>query len=157
MALTLGSSGTASRSAQSGVTYLGASQTAVVYTTFTIAGSAIAFSSSSGNLYIYGLSQPAVTSFVVPSSEMWHLVDIYISSSLSIDAQFQLVVNGIVQPLVIELNSTIVTNSARVKLPTPFTILPNQTISTNFLIYTANGATTSVTENCFLVFVRQPL
>jgi hypothetical protein len=136
---------------------LSSRQTSTLYTTFSIPASAAAVTTVSGTMYPFGLQQPSQTSIVVPSTEKWYLADFYVDSSLSIDVQIQLVVNGIPQALVVNLNSTIVTNSARFVLPTPILIMPNQTFSVNFITYTANSATTAVSENCFLVFLREPI
>lgn len=136
---------------------LSSRQTSVIYASMTIAGSAGAITTVSGTLYPFGLSQPSQTSIVVPSTEKWYLADFYVDSALTIDVQIQLVVNGIPQALVVNLNSTIVTNSARFVLPTPILIMPNQTFSVNFITYTANSATTAVTQYCFLAFLREPL
>jgi hypothetical protein len=135
---------------------LSARQASVIYTTFSIPALAAANTTVSGTLYPFGLTQPSQTSIVVPSTEKWYLADLYVDSALKVDAQFQMVVNGIPQALVVNMNSTIVTNSARFVLPTPILIMPNQTFSVNFITYTPNSASTTLTEHCFLAFLREP-
>lgn len=132
------------------------SQTSVVFTTFSLSASLPANSTVSGVMYPFGLSQPSQVSIVVPSTEKWYLADFYVDSALTVDLQIQFVINGIVQPLVVNLNSTIVSNSARFHLPTPILVMPNQTFSVNAITYTANG-TTAITENVYLAFVRMPV
>lgn len=135
---------------------LNAMQTNTVYTTFSIAGSAPASTQVMGTLYEYGLGLPSVATINVPSSEVWHLADVFVQSALTIDLQFQLIINGLIQPLVFNLNSAIVSNNARFKLPTPITIMPNSNFSVNVITYSANSATTAVTEACYVVFLRSP-
>lgn len=132
------------------------SQTSVVFTTFSLSASLPASSTVSGVMYPFGLSQPSQVSIVVPSTEKWYLADFYVDSALTVDLQIQFVINGIVQPLVVNLNSTIVSNSARFHLPTPILVMPNQTFSVNAITYTANGST-AITENVYLAFVRMPV
>ena len=115
------------------------SQTSVVFTTFSLSASLPASSTVSGVMYPFGLSQPSQVSIVVPSTEKWYLADFYVDSALAVDLQIQFVINGIVQPLVVNLNSTIVSNSARFHLPTPILVMPNQTFSVNAITYTVNG------------------
>ena len=132
------------------------SQTSVVFTTFSLSASLPASSTVSGVMYPFGLSQPSQVSIVVPSTEKWYLADFYVDSALTVDLQIQFVINGIVQPLVVNLNSTIVSNSARFHLPTPILVMPNQTFSVNAITYTVNGTAAS-TENVYLAFVRMPV
>ncbi len=132
------------------------SQTSVVFTTFSLSASLPASSTVSGVMYPFGLSQPSQVSIVVPSTEKWYLADFYVDSALAVDLQIQFVINGIVQPLVVNLNSTIVSNSARFHLPTPILVMPNQTFSVNAITYTVNGTAAS-TENVYLAFVRMPV
>ena len=135
---------------------LATSQTSVVFTTFSLSASLPASSTVSGVMYPFGLSQPSQVSIVVPSTEKWYLADFYVDSALAVDLQIQFVINGIVQPLVVNLNSTIVSNSARFHLPTPILVMPNQTFSVNAITYTVNGTAAS-TENVYLAFVRMPV
>ena len=133
---------------------MGNAQPVQMLVNYTIAGSAAANTVIQGTIYPFGLSQPSQTSIVVPSKETWYLTDVSVNSSLSVDLQFQLTVDGVVQPLAIDLNSTIVTNSGRYKMPIPFKISANSTFSVSAINFTANSATTAVTESATLSILR---
>ena len=133
---------------------MGNAQPVQMLVDFTITGSAAANTVIQGTIYPFGLSQPSQTSIVVPSKETWYLTDVSVNKSLSVDLQFQLTVDGVVQPLAIDLNSTIVTNSGRYKMPIPFKISANSTFSVSAINFTANSATTAVTESATLSILR---
>lgn len=124
--------------------------------TFTVPASAPAGSILNCTLYPFGYSQASTASFVIPSNEVWNLLEIYVGESLAVDAQPIFYVNGQTQPFSINLNATISSNSARVPVLTPIAFDPGITLQMSVVTTEANSATTAVDEAFNMLFVRVP-
>ena len=106
--------------------------------------------------YPFGLALSAVN--VVPSTEVWRLMDMVIYSEITPDIMVGLTVNGQNQPLSVDLNTTAVSGASdRIKSIDPYLDIPaNSTF--NFTAYlTADNGTTAQTINVSVKMQRIPL
>lgn len=124
--------------------------------TFSVPASAPAGTIAQCTIYPYGYSQASTASFTIPSNEVWNLLELYVDSTLSVDAQPIFYVNGQTQPFSINLNATISSNSARVPVLTPIAFDPGVVVQLSVVTTEANTATTAVNEAFNLLFVRVP-
>lgn len=124
--------------------------------TATIAASAASGTQYTATVYPYGTTNSGLTTTVVPSNEVWHLAGAYVAASQTTDYNIGFIVNGITQPLLIEANATIVTNSARFVLPTTLVFPPNSSFQVNITTLAAAGSS-AYTATFYLTFIRQPL
>ncbi len=105
--------------------------------------------------YPYGLANQPVS--VVPSTEVWRIEDLGINSTITPDIVVGLVVNGIQQPLAVDLNSAVFTNSGRLNPVSPYIDIPaNSTFNFTAYLEQANGSTAQ-TINVLVKMTRIPL
>lgn len=131
-------------------------QPANVQCTATIAASAASGTQYTATVYPYGTSLTGVTNMVIPSNEVWHLIGAYVPSSQTTDYNIGFIINGLTQPLLIEANAIIVTNSAKYSLPTSLVMLPNANVQVQITTLAAAG-TSAYTATFYLNFIRVPL
>ena len=106
--------------------------------------------------YPFGLAVSAVN--VVPSTEVWRLINMVVYSALTPDIMVGLVVNGQNQPLSVDLNTVVIQgNSSRINAINPYMDLPaNSTFNFTAYLTAANGSTAQ-TINVSVVMQRIPL
>ena len=126
------------------------------------ATAAIADSAASGTVYTatvypYGTTSAGLTTVVVPSNEVWHLLNATVPSSQATDYNIGFIVNGLTQPILIEANAVIVTNSARYSLPTSLVFPPNSNFQVQITTLAATGSTGGFTATFYLNFMRVPV
>ena len=98
-------------------------QPTVFIVTFNIAASAAAGTVVPGQISAFGALMPATQSVQVPITEAWSIVDFYTLSTVSPDAQIQLLINGYPQNIYPTLNSVYINNykkwtlNAAIKIP----------------------------------------
>jgi hypothetical protein len=107
------------------------------------------------NFYPYGLSFPAVS--VVPSTEVWRIEDLGTTSAVNPDVLISIIINGQNQPIAVDLNTAVFSNSGRLNPVSPYIdILPNSTFAFSVYLISTNGATAQ-TYNVSVKMVRIPL
>ncbi len=106
--------------------------------------------------YPFGLGTSPVS--VVPSTEVWRLIDVVIYSSITPDIILGLVVNGQNQPFAVDLNTVVVSgSSSRVHPINPYLDIPaNSTFNFTAYLTQANG-TSAQTINVSVIMQRIPL
>lgn len=131
-------------------------QPANMQSTATIAASAASGTTYTATVYPYGTTAAGLTTVVVPSNEVWHLMGAYVSASQTTDYNIGFIVGGITQPILIEANAVIVTNSARYQLPTSLVFPPNSSFQVQITTLAAAGSS-AYTATFYLNFIRVPL
>ena len=132
-------------------------QPANMQATAAVANSTAVGSAVTATVYPYGTAAAGLTTVVVPSNEVWHLTGAYVQASQTQDYNIGFIVNGITQPLLIEANATIVTNSARFVLPTTLVFPPNSSFQVSITLLASTSAGGAFTATFYMTFVRQPL
>ncbi len=132
-------------------------QPANMQCTAAVANSAASGTQYTATVYPYGTTQTGVTTVNVPSNEVLHLIGAYVSASQSTDYNIGFLVNGVIQPLLIEANATIVTNSARFVLPSSLVFPPNANFQVTVTMLAAVSSTGAFTGTFYLTFIRAPL
>jgi hypothetical protein len=104
-----------------------------------------------------GPDAPAVQTVTVPSSEVWHIVDIFTQGVVSGGADGQLVINinGFDQPLSITLSAMDINKLSRFTLPQSIPIPPNATVYFKLVLLGAVGAS-AVTQTVNIKLIRIP-
>ncbi len=102
------------------------------------------------------IGQPAINIATVPNTEMWEIDDFYTQASQTPDGNIQPVRNGTIQPFQPDLNSLIISNQNKIKLPAPLVLKPGDQFYMNAVLNQANG-TTAVTLTVYAVVIRHSL
>jgi hypothetical protein len=130
-------------------------QPTVFIVSFSIAASAAAGTVVQGSIQAFGALMPATQSVEVPITEVWSIVDFYTLSTVSPDAQIQLLINGYIQNIYPTLNSVYINNYKKWTLNQAIKIPPASTWSVNIVLLGANGSSAQ-TYTLYISAVRAP-
>ena len=130
-------------------------QPTVFIVTFSVTASAAAGTVVQGSIQAFGSLMPATQSVQVPITEVWSIVDFYTLSTVSPDAQIQLLINGYIQNIYPTLNSVYINNYKKWTLNEAIKIPPASTWSVNIVLLAANGSSAQ-TYTMYISAVRAP-
>ncbi len=131
--------------------------------TYDLAASAAANTLFSFNVYANGNNASPVNPVIVPSNEKWYILNLEVSSAVTPDFLFGVLVNGVSQGVNLDANTTVPTNGARVELSSAangyadsIEVPPSANIQFTGYTLAANG-TSAVTYVAFVKVLRVPL
>lgn len=131
--------------------------------TYDLAASAPANTLFNFGIYVNGNNGSPVNPAVVPSNEKWYILNFEVSSAVTPDFLFGLIVNGTNQGVNLDANTTVPTNGARVELSSAVNgyadsieVPPSANIQVTGYTLTANG-TSAVVYTAFMKVLRVPL
>jgi hypothetical protein len=130
-------------------------QPTVFIVTFSIAANAVAGTVVQGSIQAFGALMPASTVVQVPITEVWSIVDFYTLSTVSPDAQIQLLINGYPQNIYPTLNSVYINNYKKWTLNQAIKIPPASTWSVNIVLLANNGSSQQI-YTLYISAVRAP-
>lgn len=135
----------------------GESVTEVWNVTFNVPASAAAGTLVQGTISRV-VGQPSTSTVNPPITELWAVTDFYTTSTVTPDAQIQLVVNNTVQPTQPDLNSCLISNQNKFKIPIGQEILiePSSPVYINAYLLAANGSTAQ-TYTLYVVVIRKSI
>lgn len=140
--------------AQTGVI---AVQDKVFPVTFSVTASAATNTTFTGTIYPFGLNNPnSGTSFQVPASSNYQLVDLYNSSTPTPDYQLIFNLNGIQQGENLIGSTLTATNSARARISQPLVLKASDVLTVQIITTAANALTTAVSLTLYLHFLQVP-
>lgn len=114
--------------------------------TYSIASGAVAGTVVQGNIVAFGPLVPQQSVTVVPITEVWHVVDIYVQGAPSVvDASLITTINGYVQNVNPKLSSLNLNLLTRFRLPQSIPLAPASSFSSSIsLLAAASAAGTQV-------------
>jgi len=130
-------------------------QPTVFIVTFSVAANAAAGTVIQGSISAFGALMPATSSVQVPITEVWSIVDFYTLSTVSPDAQIQLLINGYIQNIYPTLNSVYINQYKKWTLNQAIKIPPASTWSVNIVLLGNNGSSAQ-TYTLYISAVRAP-
>jgi len=130
-------------------------QPTVFIVTFSIAANAPAGTVIQGSIQAFGALMPATSSVQVPITEVWSIIDFYTLSTVSPDAQIQLLINGYIQNIYPTLNSVYINNYKKWTLTQAIKIPPASTWSVSIVLLGNNGSSAQ-TYTLYISAVRAP-
>jgi hypothetical protein len=98
---------------------------------------------------------PAVSSVVVPSTEVWSIVDLYTLTTYSPDAAIQLYINGYLQDIYPTLNSVYINNYKKWTLTQAIKLPPTASWTIQLVTLGAVGSS-AVSVTLYISAIRAP-
>lgn len=129
-------------------------QTTTIIASFSVPANAAAGSLIAGNL-TFSTFTPPQSVIVVPSTEVWSIIDIYTIGSVTPDAMLVMYINGRPQDTMPNLNSLNLNLLTRFKLAEAIKLAPTFTFNVAISLLAANGATAQ-TYYVYFSVVRAP-
>ena len=102
-----------------------------------------------------GINSQPVTSFQVPPTMQYKLIDIRQSTTLTTDLLFSYIYNAVLQNMLFDVNQAYAINNASKAVPPTITINPGDIIQ--FIAYPTEPVTTATTEVVNAVFLVSPV
>ncbi|MEM3845917.1 MAG: hypothetical protein QXU98_09470 [Candidatus Parvarchaeota archaeon] len=131
--------------------------------TYSLAASAAAGTSFTFNAYQYGVNTTPNPNIIIPSNEKWFVMNTFVTSAVTPDFVFGIVINGNNQPFQIDANTTIPTNSAAKSLATAangyaeaIEVPSSATMNVTGFTLAANGSS-ATSYTAWLEVLRVPL
>ena len=131
--------------------------------TASLAASAAAGTVFTFTIFQNGASSSGLNPAIVPSNQKWFILNLEVPSAVTPDFIFGMKVNGTAQPLALDANTTVPTNSGRVQLSEPINgyaaaieIPPSATVEVTGYTLAANG-TSAVTYNAYMSVLLVPI
>ena len=123
--------------------------------TFSVPASAPAGTTVQGSITRI-VGQPSQSIVVVPNTEVWEIDDFYTQSTQTPDANIQPIRNSSIQPFQPDLNSLVISNQNKIKLPVPLVLKPGDQFYINAITTAANGSS-AVTLTLYVTAIRHSL
>ena len=131
--------------------------------TATLAASAAANTTGQFTIFQNGASSAGLNPAQVPSNQKWFILNFEVASSVTPDFLFSMKVNGVNQPMSLDANTTVPTNSGRVQLSEAINgyaaaieISPSSTVEVSYYTLAANG-TSAVTYTAYMSVLLVPV
>lgn len=131
-------------------------QTTQITAAFSIPGSAATGTIVQATVSAFGPLVGSQTTIVVPITEVWHVIDLYVVSTPTIDATLLTFINGYIQNIQPALSTTNINLLTRFRLPQSIPLAPGATFSSSISTLEANSSTLAVSQNVFYQIVRAP-
>lgn len=133
-------------------------QTTELTVTYSIATSAPAGTVVSGNIVAFGPLTPSGGTVVVPNTEVWHLIDLYVAGApVGPDAFVVTTLNGYQQNFQPKLSSMNLNLLTRFRLASSIPYIPNSSFSTSLVTLAAAGASGPYVQVLSYEMVKSPI